>query len=248
MTPEEFLYHVYEPLPRQGPGCTGATWKAWSYLLPLPVDAQILDVGCGTGVQIQDLADLSSGTITAVDNHRQFLDIIMAWTDGAGMGGRVQTVNASMDDLPFENGQFDLIWSEDAIYIMGFAEGLAAWRPLCKPGGQMVISDIAWFETGAPDELREFLKQEGCVLATEEEKREQVRQAGFRLLATYRLPEAGWWKHFYLPLLERVAELRKTYGSDPEYAAILDSCEHEAAIYQKYKRYYGNTFFVMQVI
>jgi hypothetical protein len=74
----------------------------------------------------------------------------------------------------------------------------------------MVISDIAWFEAGAPDELREFLMQKGCVLATEEEKREQVRQAGFCLLAMFRLPEAGWWKHYYLPLLERVAELRKT--------------------------------------
>lgn len=49
MTPEEFFYHIYEPLRRLGPGCTGATRKAWLYPLPLPEDAQILDVGCGTG-------------------------------------------------------------------------------------------------------------------------------------------------------------------------------------------------------
>lgn len=53
---------------------------------------------------------------------------------------------------------------------------------------------------------------------------------------------------YYLPLLERVAELRISHGSDPACAAILDSCEHEAEIYRKYKRYYGYTFFVMQVI
>lgn len=74
---------------------------------------------------------------------------------------------------------------------MGFAEGQAAWRPFCKPGGQIVISDIAWFEAGVPDELRRFWEQEGCVLATEEEKQEQVRQAGFCLIATHRLPDAG---------------------------------------------------------
>jgi hypothetical protein len=34
ITPEEFFYHIFEPLPRQGPKCTGATRKAWSYLLP----------------------------------------------------------------------------------------------------------------------------------------------------------------------------------------------------------------------
>ena len=109
VTPEEFFYHIYEPLPRLGPGCTGATRKARSYLLPLPEDAQILDVGCGTGAQTRDLAVLSAGTITAVDNHQPFLDTITAWTDGEGMGGRVRTINASMDDLPFEDGQFDLI-------------------------------------------------------------------------------------------------------------------------------------------
>lgn len=110
MTPEEFFYHVFEPLPRQGPGCTGATWKAWSYLLPLPEDA------CGTGAQIRDIAGLSAGTITAVDNHQPFLDTVTAWADWEGMGGRVRTVNASMDDLPFENGQFDLLWSESDIW------------------------------------------------------------------------------------------------------------------------------------
>ena len=39
---------------------------------------------------------------------------------------------------------------------------------------------------------------------------------------------------------------RKTHGTVPENAAILDSLEAEAEIYRKYKRYYGYTFFVMQ--
>jgi hypothetical protein len=47
-------------------------------------------------------------------------------------------------------------------------------------------------------------------------------------------------------MLVRVADLRKTHGNDPACAAILDSCEHEAKMYLKYKQYYGYTFFVMQ--
>jgi ubiquinone/menaquinone biosynthesis C-methylase UbiE len=86
---------------------------AWSYLLP--EDAQILDVGCGTGVQTRNLADLSAGTITAVDTHQPFLDTITAWADRGGIGGRVRTVDPSMDDIPFDNGQFDLIRSEGDI-------------------------------------------------------------------------------------------------------------------------------------
>ncbi|WP_440951308.1 hypothetical protein [Methanosphaerula subterraneus] len=82
MTPEEFFYHVFEPLPRQGPGCTGATWKAWLYLL-------------SEDAQTRDLAGLSAGTITAVDNRQQFLDTVTAWADREWMGGRVRTVDPS---------------------------------------------------------------------------------------------------------------------------------------------------------
>jgi len=73
-----------------------------------------------------------------------------------------------------------------------------------------------------------------------------VKRAGLRLVATYRLPEAGWWDNYYVPLLARIAALRKTHGSDPGNAALLDALMHEADMYRKYKRWYGYTFFVMQ--
>ncbi len=67
-----------------------------------------------------------------------------------GMEGRIKTVCASMDALPFEPGQFDIIWSEGAIFIIGFEKGLATWKPLLKKGGYMVISDAVWFESNPP--------------------------------------------------------------------------------------------------
>ena len=246
MTLDEFFYQVFEFLPRQGPGCTGATRKAFSYLPPLPKDAKILDIGCGSGTQTRDLAALTSGTITAVDNHQPFLDSINAWAVKGGLEGRIQIHCASMDALPFEPGQFDLIWSEGAIFIMGFFEGLRAWKPLLKKGGYMVVSDAAWFEPNPPQELVQWWEKEGYIPKTENQLTEQVRNAGLHLIATYRLPEAGWWENYYIPMLARIAELRKTHGADPACAAILDSFEYEAEMYRKYKQYYGYTFFVMQ--
>jgi 2-polyprenyl-3-methyl-5-hydroxy-6-metoxy-1,4-benzoquinol methylase len=58
----EFFYQVFEFLPRQGPGCTGATRKVWFCLPPLPDGAQVLDIGCGSGTQTRDLA-------SALDRH-----------------------------------------------------------------------------------------------------------------------------------------------------------------------------------
>ncbi|HUT39696.1 MAG TPA: class I SAM-dependent methyltransferase, partial [Methanoregula sp.] len=76
---------------------------------PLPKNAQVLDIGCGTGAQTRDLAELTSGTITAVDNYQPFLDTVTARAQKNGIVERIRTVNASMDALPFKKGQFDLI-------------------------------------------------------------------------------------------------------------------------------------------
>ncbi len=246
MTLPDFFYTVFESLPRQGPGCTGATKKAFSLLPPLPPDAKVLDIGCGSGTQTRDLAALTGGTITAVDNHQPFLDTLMKRAEDAGMKARIKTVCASMDALPFGKGQFDLIWSEGAIFIIGFENGLITWKPFLKKGGFMVVSDAAWFEQNPPQELMQWWEKEGYTPKTEDQLRDQVRDAGLHLIATYRLPEEGWWNNYYVPMLARIAELRKIHGTNPGHAALLDSLEAEAETYRKYKRYYGYTFFIMQ--
>jgi hypothetical protein len=151
-----------------------------------------------------------------------------------------------MDALPFENGQFDLIWSEGAIFIIGFEKGLGAWKPLLKKGAYMVVSDAAWFEPNPPRELVQWWETEGYIPRTEDQLAEQVRNTGLDLVATFRLPEAGWWENYYVPLLARIEQLRRTNGSDTNCAAILDAFEHEAEMYRNYKCYYGYTFFVMK--
>jgi len=246
MTLDAFFYQIFEYLPRQGPGCPGATRKVFSYLPPLPLGASVLDIGCGSGTQTRDLARLTHVNITAVDNHQPFLDAVSKKANEDGHAGRIKTVCASMDSLPFDPGQFDLIWSEGAIFIMGFEQGLAAWKPLLKNGGYMVVSDAAWFEPNPPRELVEWWETEGYIPKTENQLRELVKNAGLNLIRTYRLPEIGWWDNYYVPMLARIADLRKTHGSDPSCAAILDSLDHEAEMYRKYKRYYGYMFFVME--
>jgi SAM-dependent methyltransferase len=246
MTPEELFYQVFVPLPRQGPGCTGATRKAYSYLPTLSKDAKILDIGCGSGSQTRDLAKLTSGIITAVDNYQPFLDTLTIRAQKDGLGQRIRPLNASMDSLPFEKEQFDLIWSEGAIFIMGFEKGLRAWKPLVRKGGFIVVSDAVRFEADPPVELMQYWERMGYSLLSEQERMEQINREGLRLIAMYRLPGAGWWENYYVPMLARVADLRKTYGNDPALAAILDSFKLEVEMYRNYSNYHGYTFFVMQ--
>lgn len=165
-----------------------------------------------------------------------FIDAIEKPVKKNGTDAKIKTLCASMDSLPFENGQFELIWSEGAIFIIGFEKGLKTWKPLVKKDGFIVVSDAVWFEPEPPNELVHWWEKEGYIPKTEDQLRELVRNAALRLIATYRLPEAGWWENYYVPMLSRITELRKTHVGDTACATILDSLEYESEMYRKYKR------------
>ena len=58
------------------------------------------------------------------------------------MQDRVKGIVGSMDNLPFQNEELDLIWSEGAIYNIGFERGLNEWRRYLKPGGYIAVSEV----------------------------------------------------------------------------------------------------------
>ena len=110
-------------------------------LTGLPPRAEVLDVGCGPGAQTLTLATLDTGTITAVDNHAPYLAELRAAAEQHGLADRIRAVEQDMTALDFPAASFDLIWSEGAIYIMGFETGLRAWRPLLRAGGFLAVTE-----------------------------------------------------------------------------------------------------------
>ena len=120
----EILFEMHQNLTRQGPGSADSTKKAFELLKNLPEAPKILDIGCGSGNQTITLAELSAGDITAIDIHQPFLDQLSNQAKEKGLSGRIKPQNMSMLQLNFKSKTFDLIWSEGAIYIMGFIEGL----------------------------------------------------------------------------------------------------------------------------
>jgi ubiquinone/menaquinone biosynthesis C-methylase UbiE len=59
-------------------------------------------------------------TFVALDLFQPFLDALEQKVNHP----HVRTLQGSMDDLPFEKERFDLVWSEGAIYNMGFEHGV----------------------------------------------------------------------------------------------------------------------------
>lgn len=155
----ELFWEIHSDLPREGPGDNGSTRRAFQTLQDLhslPVHPQIADMGCGPGMQTLELARISGGAIHALDTHQPFLDELNRRAAAAGLADRITTLNVSMAESPFEPASLDLIWSEGAIYIIGFAAGLRRWRPLLKPGGCVAVTELSWLKPAAPEQARAF--------------------------------------------------------------------------------------------
>ena len=136
----EYLYELFEALPRCGPGDNESTRRAFNSIPKPPNHPFILDIGCGPGVQTIELARLSEGKIIALDNHQAFLDKLMKKAKDEGLLDRIVPKNISMLDMDFEENTFDIIWSEGALYFMGFQEGLRRCHQLLKNDGLMDIT------------------------------------------------------------------------------------------------------------
>jgi SAM-dependent methyltransferase len=235
-----------EGLPRQGPGSTAATLRALALAGGLPARPRILDVGCGPGAQTIELARATGGEITALDVRGRFLRELERRAAAAGVAARITTVEQSMFEMDFPAQSFDLIWSEGALYIMGFAAGLSICRRFLKPGGWIAASELSWLVAEPPAEPREFWARNYPEMRSFEANCRITAQAGYADLRTFVLPPADWWDNYYGPGEARVAEVRARHAGDAAACAQLDEIRREYDLFRAHSDSYGYVFYVMR--
>jgi ubiquinone/menaquinone biosynthesis C-methylase UbiE len=142
----KIFWEVHSGLPREGPGDNESTRKAYLMLKDLPEHPRILDIGCGPGMQTVELAKLSGGQIVALDFHEPFLEQLKEAAKEEGVDDRVKAVKGDMRNMKFEDNHFDVVWSEGAIFVIGFEKGLREWRQLLTPDGYVVVSELSWLK------------------------------------------------------------------------------------------------------
>ena len=150
------ICEYYSNLERQGPGSPEITIKALGFIDNLTDESRIADIGCGTGGQTMVLAHYAPGNITGVDLFSTFVDLFNANAAKLNLQNRVKGILGSMDNLSFQNEELDLIWSEGAIYNIGFERGLKEWKRFLKTGGYIAVSEASWFTDERPAEIEEF--------------------------------------------------------------------------------------------
>jgi SAM-dependent methyltransferase len=240
----ELICEYFSTLKRQGPGSPEITAKALGFIDNLTARSHVADIGCGTGGQTMVLAQHTPASITGIDLFPAFVDLFNANARSLNIHERVKGRVGSMDHLPFQDEELDVIWSEGAIYNIGFERGLKEWRRFLKTGGYVAVSEISWFTEERPAEIEAFWQDAYAEIDTIPNKLARVQKAGYIPAAAFILPENCWTEHFYVPQVEAQDVFLSKYKGNHTAEDLVANQRHEARLYAKYSKYYGYVFYI----
>jgi SAM-dependent methyltransferase len=242
----ELFFEFFEGMPQQAPGSAASTGRAWAMLSELPEHPQVLDAGCGAGRQTLELARLSSGRITAVDLHQAFLAKLDAAAREEGLEDHVRTLIGDMGDLDLPASSFDVVWSEGAIYNVGFEAGISHWKRLLTDQGWVVVTECCWLTATPTPECASYWAEEYPDMPTVDQCLAAAKGAGYLPVDHFTLPDSDWSEHYYAPMEARLPEFRKQHGTSRDVMAIVHMFEKEMEIRRRFSEEYGYVCFVMK--
>jgi len=112
-------------------------------LATVPAPARVLDVGCGTGLVLRELAARLPATevLVGIDPAPGMVEI--ARSSATAGDARIRFDTGTAEELPYADESFDLVIS--AVSFDHWADqraGLLECRRVLAPGGSLVLSDL----------------------------------------------------------------------------------------------------------
>ncbi len=238
------VFTFFEAMPRQGPGSAEVTAALYGHIRPqLPENPSTADMGCGCGAVGLVLAE-KGARVTGIDLHQPFLNAFRDTAAERGLGDRVETLRVSMTDTGLADDCLDLVWSEGAVYTVGFDAALTEFKRLLKPGGVAVVSDCSWLQADVPSEVREFWEIAYPGMRSPAGNLAAAETAGWRFLHAEALAAEVWESEFYTPMERLISEIAP--DADQDLKVLIEESETEISLFRRYHDVYGYVFHVLQ--
>jgi ubiquinone/menaquinone biosynthesis C-methylase UbiE len=154
----------------------------------------ILDVGCGGGRTIQKLAALASkGMVYGVDYAKGSVAASRAKNAQLIQSGRVEIKQGSVSQLPFPEGQFNLVTAvETQYYWPDLVKDMQEILRVLKPGGTLIIIAES-YKKGALNALqRPVMKLLRSTNLGVDDQRELFSAAGYTGIQIFEERAKGW--------------------------------------------------------
>jgi SAM-dependent methyltransferase len=241
-----FICQFFKDLEYLAPGSDQETLKALHFIPKLSAKSQLLDIGCGTGRQTFTLAEHCDAHITAIDLSPDILDEFIQKEAYKKYQHRMDVQQASMLELPFKKEQFDVLWSEGAIYNIGFEKGVKEWHSFLKEDGYLVVSEATWLTDKRPAILQSYGEQNFPEITSINENLLRLEKAGYIPMGHFVMQKESWLTHYYRPVQEQMKRYERKYANEPAVLDFLNNLSTEIKMYEQYHDYYGYVFYIAQ--
>jgi len=143
----------------------------------------VLDVGCGLGGTARHLAEIYNCHVTGFDLTDEYISVGKRLTDLVGLSDRVELRQGSALEIPFDDEQFDIVWTEHVqMNIADKDKFYSEIARVLRPGGRFVFHDVFRGTGDSPFYPLPWAEQESfSFLVTEAEARAIFDQVGLAI-------------------------------------------------------------------
>ena len=200
---------------------------------------RVLDIGSGIGGTSRCLAKEFGCHVTGIDLTDEYCQVAAMLTAKVGLDGLVDYRQGDATNLPFEDNEFDVVWTEHvAMNIPDKRKLYSEMYRVLKPGGTLAIYDVLagscgpvlypvpWARTPdtsflvSPQELRRLLQDTGFTVSDWRDSTAQAREWFVNLAEKIRrggFPALG----FHLLMGPDFREMAQNQGRNLEEGRIL---------------------------
>lgn len=239
-----YFYVAYRDLERLSPGSEETTLRAIEKVdFDRNDELNILDIACGVGSSTILLADyFKNATVEAFDLFGHYIDSLKEKIALNNLENRVFGYCMDMRDPDFANEEFDIVFCDSSIEIIGFSKGLREWKRLLRPEGYMIVSDVSWLRNPS-SQSKKFWKDTYGEVDTIENKISQIENEGFRFI-DYVVVSKDDWKDYHEKLEKNLSAL----NGDKSAGEFVGQLRKEMKTYRKNSDDYSYVFYVMKKV
>ena len=157
-------------------------------------DDLILEIGCGGGRNIERFAaEIKSGKVVGIDYSDVSVEKSIKLNQEAIDEGKVEVIQGSVSEMPFDDGTFDIVTGFETIYFWpDFINDLKEVNRVLKKDGLVFFCNEAVYREGEMEKYDDLVELLDMKIYSEDVLKESLENTGFKDFSAYVNDENDW--------------------------------------------------------